>query len=114
MRVPAMGGSVEQRNLDPRQGRRDRLHRRFGRGGGVNDGGTLKIERSLIAGNTAASYYGGGVCHRSQSGFARGSLSVTNSTVTGNKAQKDGGGISAGSAVAVTATGSTIAGNTAG
>jgi hypothetical protein len=75
-------------------------------GGGVANRGSLTILRSLIADNTAFPGFGGGVFSQSPSG----SLTVTNSTVTGNEAQ-GGGGILVNGGATVTVTGSTIAGN---
>jgi hypothetical protein len=59
-------------------------------GGGIfNDYGTLTVSNSTLSGNSANGYYGGGIYNY------LGPLTVSNSTLSGNSAG-DGGGISTG------------------
>jgi len=78
-----------------------------GNGGGIDSNGTLTVTQTEISGNGAVD--GGGI------NFG-GTLWLTNSTVSGNTAggpgaNGDGGGISGSGGATLTATGSTIVGN---
>ncbi|MCB1568370.1 MAG: IPTL-CTERM sorting domain-containing protein, partial [Xanthomonadales bacterium] len=79
-------------------------------GGGVYSGTTVSILRSTVAGNDAAGYYygawGGGVYARGGAG----TNSIVASTISGNSAETNGGGFTAGSAL--TLANATISGNT--
>jgi hypothetical protein len=57
-------------------------------GGGVANDGTLTVSNSTLSGNTAISYEGGGI-------YNYGTLAVSNSTLSDNAAAGDGGAISA-------------------
>jgi predicted outer membrane repeat protein len=73
-------------------------------GGGIYGPGVVNIVNSTISNNTASNGSGGGVFG------ASGGVSIDSSTVTGNHAEGDGGGIDGGP---VTLTNSTITGNSA-
>jgi CSLREA domain-containing protein len=80
-----------------------------GNGGGIDSSGTLTLTQTEVSGNGA--YNGGGI------NFG-GALSLTNSTVSGNTAggpgsNGGGGGISGSGGATLTATGTTIVGNSA-
>ncbi|MEO6052114.1 MAG: choice-of-anchor Q domain-containing protein [Pyrinomonadaceae bacterium] len=62
------------------------------RGGGIRseNGGSVVIQNSLISGNTA--FEGGGI-HYANGDSTRPPLQITNSTVSGNMATHDGGGM---------------------
>src|SRR5215208_6222946 len=80
-----------------------------GNGGGIDSSGTLTLTQTEVSGNGA--YNGGGI-------EFGGTLSLTNSTVSGNTAggpgsNGDGGGISGSAGATLTATGTTIVGNSA-
>jgi CSLREA domain-containing protein len=67
-------------------------------GGGIanNSDSTFTITRSLISGNHAPGLRGGGIEDDSVAGSGQGTLSLINTTVTGNDAAVDGGGIHVG------------------
>jgi hypothetical protein len=73
------------------------------RGGGIHKEGfgTLTVTNSIVSGNSAGN--GGGISSES-------SVTVTNSTVSGNTSTGSGGGIQSG--VTLTVTNSTVSGNT--
>jgi hypothetical protein len=82
-------------------------------GGGVyNNGGNLTINASTISGNMAGN--GAGVNSGQLGGSALGTLKVVNSTISGNVAMSDGGGIRALNDTGTTLVNDTIAGNSAG
>jgi hypothetical protein len=82
-------------------------------GGGVyNNGGNLTIVSSTISANNAGN--GAGVNSGQLSGPALGTLSVVNSTISGNVATTDGGGIRSLYDTGTTLLNDTIAANTAG
>jgi hypothetical protein len=74
-------------------------------GGGIYNRGTLTLNNSTVANNTAGAN-GGGILNR-------GNATLTNSTVSGNTANVDGGGIDNESGGTLTLNGSTVSGNTA-
>jgi len=80
-----------------------------GIGGGVYSGTTVSILRSTVAGNDATGYlfgaWGGGV----YAGGDTGTNSIVASTISGNSAETNGGGFTAGAAL--TLANSTISGN---
>lgn len=79
-------------------------------GGGISSNGTLNIARSVITENTAISNIAGGIDSRNVGSGA--SLTLIDSTVSGNSSPVDGGGIwNSGS---LTIVNSTISGNVAG
>ncbi|HWS87865.1 MAG TPA: choice-of-anchor Q domain-containing protein [Pyrinomonadaceae bacterium] len=99
-----------------------------GRGGGLFNGGTLKVKGTTVSGNTAAA--GGGLFNAGTAEISDstvsgntaasgggidnvGALTVTNSTVSGNTANSHGGGVNGGGG-GVSVTSSTVARNTAG
>ncbi len=55
-------------------------------GGGIDNWGTLTLERVTVAGNDASD--GGGICSKAGS-----TLVMTNATISGNTASSDGGGL---------------------
>jgi len=73
-----------------------------GSGGGIYNGGTLTINRSIISGNSGNS--GGGI-------FSYNTLTVNNSTISGNSSWGGGGGIN--NQGRLTINNSTISGNSA-
>jgi hypothetical protein len=75
-------------------------------GGGIRNGGTLKVLGSTISGNSATNY-GGGI-------YNNGTLTVTNSTFSGDRADILGGGIFNNTGALLTVTNSTLFGNTHG
>jgi hypothetical protein len=82
-------------------------------GGGVyNNGGNLTIVSSTISANNAGN--GAGINSGQLSGPALGTLSVVNSTISGNVAVTDGGGIRSLYDTGTTLLNDTIAANTAG
>ncbi len=78
-------------------------------GGGISnyaDGGTMTIDRSTISGNTATNTQGGGIA-------TSGAAILTNTTVSGNMANQNGGGImNFGTTGPLTLSFSTVSGNT--
>jgi hypothetical protein len=83
-------------------------------GGGIQNTGTVTIDTSKLYGNSAV--FGGGIANGGDS--TGGAITITNSSLSGNSASQDGGGIyNYGNnqyASLVTITGSTLSGNTAG
>ena len=79
-------------------------------GGGVRSAGVVFLTRSLVAGNTTvgAGTAGGGIFSQGASS----ALSITESTVAGNTAARNGGGIAVDEALLLV--NSTVSGNTAG
>jgi hypothetical protein len=77
-------------------------------GGGVRNDGIATLVNSTVTGNRVSFADGGGVAN-----VFRGSLTVTNSTISGNIA-RDGGGVWASYQATTTLTTSTISRNTAG
>lgn len=75
-----------------------------GFGGGIANFGTLTLSGTAVVSNTG--FVGGGI-------YNTGTLSVTNSTMSGNTARGDGGGITNASTGRVSLNNVTIAGNTA-
>ena len=68
-------------------------------GGGIYNQGTIKINSSTIADNSAESYYqrggdGGGILNSNEADDGSITMKISNSTISGNKAQGNGGGIS--------------------
>jgi uncharacterized repeat protein (TIGR01451 family)/CSLREA domain-containing protein len=85
----------------------DSLFNGFGFGGGItNDGGTTNIARSVVTGNSAR--FGGGIENR-------GTLTVENSTISGNTvvSSGSGGGIWSGQSAVLAVVSSTISKNSA-
>jgi CSLREA domain-containing protein len=87
-----------------------------GNGGGIFTDGTLTLNRATVSGNeavgAAAPANGGGIFHSSNNDPAR-IVTITNSTISGNSTNGNGGGIySAAGVLGLQST--TIAGNTAG
>ena len=78
-------------------------------GGGIYSAATLTMVASSIAGNIVAGNAGGGLC-----AFGGASVTVTQSSFTGNSASKFGGGIAFFQMPGAVLTGVTIQGNTAG
>src|SRR5438067_100316 len=79
----------------------------IGFGGGIthdSGGGTLNVINCTLSGNTAG--FAGGIFNNS------GTVTITNSTISGNSTSNDGGGIFSNSGT-VTITNSTISGNSA-
>ncbi|MCM2264661.1 MAG: DUF4214 domain-containing protein [Desulfuromonadales bacterium] len=78
-------------------------------GGGIHNGGTLKLNLSTLSNNqiTGGPSLGGGMCI-----FANGSATITNTTISGNSASA-GGGISHQGTGLLTIRGSTLSGNSA-
>lgn len=87
-------------------------------GGIENTAGRLDVIDSTISDNTATTRDGGGISTNTRNQFAAPTTTIRNSTISGNSAGDDGGGIHAdgrtGIAVAVTISSSTISGNSAG
>lgn len=87
-------------------------------GGVENTAGTLDIVDSTISNNTATTRDGGGISTNTRSRFAAPITTIRRSTISGNSAGDDGGGIHAegrtGIDVAVSVSSSTISGNAAG
>ncbi len=86
-----------------------------GNGGGIYTDGTLTLNRVTVSGNqatgAAAPAHGGGIYHNSNNNPPR-LLTITNSTISGNTTNGDGGGIySVAGSLDLQST--TIAGNTA-
>ena len=83
-------------------------HGKGGEGGGIRSSGVLTITNAVLINNWGT--IGGGISSRD------GELTITNSTISGNSAQDDGGGIRFhhDGDGALTITNSTISGNTAG
>jgi CSLREA domain-containing protein len=80
-----------------------------GFGGGIFNNGSVMLSSTMITGNSADAS-GGGIYHR------QGSLSITNSTISGNSAASGsigGGGILVAASASATITASTLSGNTA-
>jgi CSLREA domain-containing protein len=77
-------------------------------GGGIYNGGTMMITNSTVSGNKNTGYaHGGGIASFGPT------LTLTNSTVSGNTSYLAGGGIYKGGST-LTLTNSTVSGNTAG
>jgi CSLREA domain-containing protein len=83
-------------------------------GGAINNGGTLTLIDSTIDGNTASGS-GGGIFNNGDGFFtASGIVTLTRTTVSNNFADAQGGGIAnGGSKSSLTLTNSTVSGNTA-
>src|SRR4051794_31341515 len=77
-------------------------------GGGIRNEGTLELSNVTVSGNETTASYGGGIAN---AGTA--TMSLTNVTVSGNRAEGDGGGIDQGNGGLLTLNNVTIAGNTA-
>jgi hypothetical protein len=80
-------------------------------GGGINNGGTLTINKCTLSQNRAFHSasgvgYGGGI-------YNNGTLTINNSTLSGNRADKSGGGIYNNGARTLTINNSTLSGNNA-
>jgi CSLREA domain-containing protein len=84
-------------------------------GGAINNGGTLTLTDSTIDGNTASGGAGGGIFNNGDGFFlASGLVTLTRTTVSNNTADSQGGGIAnGGSKSSLTLTNSTVSGNTA-
>lgn len=77
-------------------------------GGAIsNNAGTLQVVASTFVNNTAPAGFGGGIDN-----FANGTITVSNSTFTGNSSGQDGGAIYSNGTATILA--STIVGNTSG
>lgn len=83
-------------------------HRARYSGGGIYNNGMVVVEGSTLSGNSAGSGGGGGVFLDSS-----GTVMVTNSTFSGNRADFLGGGIFVNSGGNLTVTNSTLSGNSA-
>jgi hypothetical protein len=81
-----------------------------GMGAGILNSGTLAVQNCKVTGNTVGhvSFFGGGGIYNDVGA----TLTVTGSTLSGNSAASDGGGIF--NAGTLTVTASTLSGNTAG
>jgi CSLREA domain-containing protein len=77
-------------------------------GGGIRNEGTLTLSRVTVSGNETTASYGGGIAN---AGTAI--MSLTNVTVSGNRAEGDGGGIDQGNGGLLNLNNVTIAGNLA-
>jgi CSLREA domain-containing protein len=77
-------------------------------GGGIRNEGTLGLSSVTVSGNETTASFGGGIAN---SGTA--TMSLTNVTVSGNRAEGDGGGIDQGNGGLLNLNSVTIAGNTA-
>jgi CSLREA domain-containing protein len=77
-------------------------------GGGIRNEGTLNLSNVTVSGNQTTASYGGGI---SNAGTAI--MSLTNVTVSGNRAEGDGGGIDQGNGGLLNLNNVTITGNTA-
>jgi CSLREA domain-containing protein len=77
-------------------------------GGGIRNQGTLNLSNATVAGNETTASFGGGIAN---SGTA--TMSLTNVTVSGNRAEGDGGGIDQGLGGLLNLNSVTISGNTA-
>ncbi|ELS00203.1 right-handed parallel beta-helix repeat-containing protein, partial [Gloeocapsa sp. PCC 73106] len=82
---------------------------RYGTGGGISSGGELIVNNSQITDNTSLYNSGGGIAI-SSSGLSE--TTINNSTISGNVANNEGGGIDAYGVITIN--NSTISGNTAG
>src|SRR5262249_33079785 len=82
-------------------------------GGGIyNDNGVVSIRDSLLTSNSAAVGSGGGIFSFASDGFAA-TVTVTDSTLSGNTAARIGGGILNGGSGTLAVTGTTLSGNSA-
>ena len=72
----------------------------------------LRIKNSVISGNNAGSNFGGGISAYSRASNTVATVSITDSTLSGNSAS-NGGGIFLGGPSVLNVTGSTLSGNTA-
>ena len=77
-----------------------------GRGGGINNAGTLLLTNSIVSANTAVGNDGGGI-----SSIQNTTLTLLNSTVSGNTSGRLGGGIATENGT-FSLTDSTVSGNT--
>jgi CSLREA domain-containing protein len=77
-------------------------------GGGVRNEGTLNLSNLTVRANETTASYGGGIAN---AGMA--TMSLTNVTITGNRAEGDGGGIDQGLGGLANLNNVTITGNTA-
>ncbi|HEY6637286.1 MAG TPA: choice-of-anchor Q domain-containing protein [Solirubrobacterales bacterium] len=77
-------------------------------GGGIRNEGALNLSNATVAGNETTGSFGGGI---SNSGSA--TMSLTNVTISGNRAEGDGGGIDQGLGGLANLNNVTISGNTA-
>jgi hypothetical protein len=77
-------------------------------GGGIRNEGALDLSNATIAGNETTASFGGGIAN---SGSA--TMSLTNVTISGNRAEGDGGGIDQGLGGLANLNNVTISGNTA-
>ena len=77
-------------------------------GGGIRNEGTLDLSNVTVRGNETTASYGGGIAN---AGTAI--MSLTNVTVSGNRAEGDGGGIDQGNGGLLNLNNVTIAGNLA-
>jgi hypothetical protein len=82
----------------------------FPGGGGILNEGTLALTDSVVR-NNYSPYFGGGIMNNFVEGvdFARTSLTIARTTVAGNRAALDGGGLWTGPSTTITA--STFSGN---
>jgi CSLREA domain-containing protein len=76
-------------------------------GGGIRNEGALNLSNATVAGNETTASFGGGIAN---SGTA--TMSLTNVTLSGNRAEGDGGGIDQGIGGLLDLNHVTIAGNT--
>ena len=77
-------------------------------GGGIRNEGNLVMSNATVSGNETTASYGGGIAN---SGPA--TMSLTNVTISGNRAEGDGGGIDQGLGGMANLNNVTISGNTA-
>jgi CSLREA domain-containing protein len=77
-------------------------------GGGIRNEGNLDLSNATVSGNETTASYGGGIAN---SGTA--TMSLTNVTISGNRAEGDGGGIDQGLGGLANLNNVTISGNTA-
>jgi CSLREA domain-containing protein len=96
-----VGGNLTASGLTIRHGRT------VSSGGGIRNEGTLSLSNATVAGNETTASFGGGIAN---SGTA--TMSLTNVTLSGNRAEGDGGGIDQGIGGLLNLTNVTITGNT--
>jgi CSLREA domain-containing protein len=96
------GGNLTASGFTVRNGRTGQA------GGGIRNQGTLNLSNAAVTGNETTASFGGGI---SNSGTAV--MSLTNVTVSGNRAEGDGGGIDQGNGGLLNLNNVTISGNTA-
>jgi CSLREA domain-containing protein len=77
-------------------------------GGGIRNEGNLDLSNATVSGNETTASYGGGIANAGPA-----TMSLTNVTLSGNRAEGDGGGIDQGLGGLANLNHVTIAGNTA-